>query len=169
MPSVPQHENTNGSGAAGESKRLTTRDQLKALKRVNQGVVAGLLGITQRQFANYVDDAPRNADGTYDAQAVVKWWVKRKVDAAKQVPQLDPLTAEKKRIDNALATEKLKVARGSVVSVDDVGHIANRLFGAVRKAISMVQHEYGEKAVEIVNEAIKEAEEDLGARMDSRK
>jgi phage terminase Nu1 subunit (DNA packaging protein) len=107
------------------------------LARLNQQQVAYLLGVTSRTVRDWAD-APRNADGSYDARAVVAWFAAKSGSATSgdenyptQRERLAAAQAEKVEVEN-------RVRRGELVEVEQVGAEWDDLVLAARaKLLSM--------------------------------
>lgn len=90
------------------------------LSRINQQQIAYLLGVTSRTVRDWAD-APRNADGSYDARAVVAWFTAKNGSAtsgdesfATQRERLAAAQAEKVEAEN-------RIRRGELVEIEQLG------------------------------------------------
>ena len=139
--------------------KLTSQGQIDVLKSLTQGAAAWLIGLSARTFRDSA--APRNPDGSYNAQAVAAW-IKQGV-----APDGDPLMAggdspslERYRAAKAdLAEMDAKVRRGQLVDVDQlIEWWTVEVASPLRRATAALQARFGDAAEEIVAAALAKAE-----------
>lgn len=133
--------------------------EIDSLRSLTQKTAGWLIGRTDRQLRN-CPDAPRNEDGTYNAQHVVRWWIEKQTASLDTGPTTDNL--ERLRgIEGDIRALKLDQMRGSVVALEDVAHAANVILGGIRKSLIALQREHGADVAMVVADAVKNAEVEL--------
>ncbi len=140
---------------------MKANDQIEVMQGLRQGAAAWLIGLSARKLRDRTD-APRNKDGTYNAQELLAY-LKRKTDRVTSdvqgeftspVDELNILRAQKMRQDMAVG-DRLLLPRDLIRE-----HIVS-LASHVRKAGEQLQLQFGPEAQVIVDEALDEFEREL--------
>ena len=130
------------------------------LARVNQQQAAYLLGVTARSLRDW-PEAPRNGDGTYDAQALVRWFVQRNAAANEfdnQRERLAAAQAEKVETENAQRRGEIVITSAVVREFGGyIGKCCTRLREIPGGAASEFDPDTGRRVERIVDREIEAA------------
>ena len=151
----------------GEEK--TVASHIENMKSLPQGAVAWLFGVSPRTIRDR-QEAPRNSDGTYNAQAVVSWHLEqlKPIDGDSMLSGGDSPALE--RFRNARADrEELELAarREHLVDVDDFWTWYDaEVSGPLMKNLERLQRKFGAEALEIMEAGMRQAGEAITQRFE---
>jgi hypothetical protein len=138
---------------------MTGRQQIEAMQALSQSAAAWLMGISARTFRD--KNAPRNADGTYNAKDLLTW-------LSQSTPgNDDPLLAggdspnlERYRAAKAdLAEMDARQRRGTMIDIDSfVEWWSAEVAAPVRRSVETLQSRFGAGAADIIIAAIAKAD-----------
>lgn len=117
------------------------------LERLNQQQIAWICGVTARSVRDWAD-GPRNADGTYNAQEFVQWFITRTTgtdaerEHANQRERLAAAQAEKVETEN-------RVRRGELMDAQEMIAIWSDVLAAVRAKFLSMPSKLGPQLVAI--------------------
>ena len=115
------------------------------LSQLNQQQIAWICGVTSRSVRDWAD-APRNSDGTYNAQEFVAWFVKRtsvsddQQEFNNQRERLAAAQAEKVETEN-------RVRAGELVDAQEMIAIWSDLLAAVRSKLLSLPSKLGPQLI----------------------
>jgi hypothetical protein len=138
--------------------KLTSQQQIQVLGSLAQGAAAAIVGLSARTFRD--SDAPRNADGTYDARELARWIRKTSTQSDDLLAGGDSPALERYRIARAQSAElDLSERRGKLVDVDAMAEwFGAEVAAPIRRAIGTLRTRFGDEAAELISEAIDKAE-----------
>lgn len=122
------------------------------LTRLNQQQVAFICGVTARSVRDWAD-APRNPDGTYNAQEFIAWFVKRTAgpdgerEYNTQRERLAAAQAEKVETEN-------RVRRGELVDAKITVEIWKDIVSSVRAKFVSMPSKLGPQLVSITEPSV---------------
>jgi hypothetical protein len=137
------------------------------MESLSQGSAAWLMGVKPRTLRDR-QAAPRNTDGTYNAQSLVAWHLKQ----GKPIDD-DPLLSGNdspalERFRNARADREeleLAVRREQLIDVEDfLIWFRNEVLGPIQKNLDRLQRKFGNDAVAVVAAGLRKADESIGQR-----
>ncbi len=148
-------------------KKPTIHEQKETLRRLSQTVAAEMCGVSVRQFQRW--DAPRNADGTYSAPALLQWMVERAKAEAAGDPLLvgsDSPSLERYRAARADMVElELQTKRGQLLDLESFYEWWGVAAGLLRRRLEMLQRLYGAEAAALVTDGL----DDLARSLEERR
>jgi phage terminase Nu1 subunit (DNA packaging protein) len=122
------------------------------LAKLNQQQIAWICGVTSRSIRDWAD-APRNSDGTYNAQDFIAWFLKRSTlsddqrEFNNQRERLAAAQAEKVEAENLLR-------RGELVDAQEMIKIWSDVLMAVRSKLLSLPSKIGPQLVNESDTAI---------------
>ena len=160
------------------------KTQIEDWKHCTQIQVAQVFGLTDRMVRKWSEGenpCPRNTDRTYDLPAVIKWYTERgggstesisnvavdRDDAAKIQDWLRkaPPKARKEFYDAELKEMAVAQLKGRLVSRSQVHEAMAVASGHIRRAAESLQRRFGNIVVEVLGEALSEAQSEISNRM----
>jgi len=154
------------------AKRTTANEQTEAMRRLSQAAAAWLAGMNARTLRDAAD-CPRNADGTYSGQELVRWRLSRCAAAPDDDPLLtggggggtSPALEKYREHRAALAGLELNERRGRLVDIDAfAAWWESEVAAPLRRAVENLQRQHGPDAAAIVAKALGRADAVVSTR-----
>ncbi len=146
------------------NKALSIDRKPEPLGSLPQTVAARLLSTSARTLRKWTD-APRNPDGSYDARALIEWFVARSgtgVDAKLSggtSPALERFREERAKLARLDRLER----EGQLLPRDRVHDGLARIATIIRMAGDALQRQFGPDALELLNDALDDAQREITA------
>jgi phage terminase Nu1 subunit (DNA packaging protein) len=123
------------------------------LTKLNQQQIAFICGVTARSVRDWAE-APRNSDGTYNAQDFVAWFVTRTTGGSEtekefhtQRERLAAAQAEKVEVEN-------RVRQGELVEVKETISVWSDIVSGIRAKLLTMPSKMGPQLVNIADPSI---------------
>lgn len=150
-------------------KAKTIPELVRAMAGLPQGAAAWLFGVSPRTLRDR-SMAPRNADGTYNAQDLVAWHLEQlqPVDGEPMLGGSDSPALERFRNARADREElELAVRREQFVSLDDFwAWFDESVAGPLRKSLDQLQKKHGQEAFDLAIAGLEKAQDAITQRFD---
>ena len=138
------------------------------IQNANQKTAARLIGKSSRWLRD--SEAPRKLDGSYDLVELVAWDKDRSIEAAldAEEPGSDSDSLEELRKWKAKKAElEFKRQSGEYKHIEEIKLAFSMIVGPIGNCMKTIQKQFGTEAVELIQEALDQADAMFNRCIDS--